>query len=82
MLKLPVDFLIELSFVSAHIWMLLSRLSKDKNTAGLIKSLQKKFKSLVKNKLGEISAETRTAFDENVYQKFMMHWAAYEVHFR
>lgn len=80
-LKLPADFLIELSIVSIHVWMLVSRLNKEKSSLGLAQSLQRKLKSLVKNKLGEISSETGTSFDEDVYNRFLLHWRALDFHF-
>ena len=68
--------MIELSIFSTHVWMLLSRLGKEKNTSGLIRFLQSKFKSLIKNKLGDISYETGTIFDQDVYNRFLLHWKA------
>lgn len=66
-LKLPVDFLIELSVVSVHVWMLINRLEKEQSATALCKSLKIKFEMLIRTKLGEISSESGSLFDKEVH---------------
>ena len=64
-LKIPTDYLVELTLVNLHVWMIVSRLQKEPKVAEnkeLIQSLKSNLKELVHQKLGQISVETNSLY--------------------